>query len=652
MATRPGFHPSTNFTQYPAILRAAIEAVGRDFYVTRSFNQVTIGNSSYWGILGRPSSDFSVYLNADREILFVLSTYENFEIRTLEAFDKFYFDLDQQRIDRSIRFLISKDDRIESIIQHYLNQNPEYPIIIPMNLNQINSQKSDVLSSIRRNYIVRDLFGYQNALREETFFFGRQEQVHAVLDLAKSGQSSSIFGLRKSGKTSSIYAIMRKSKSFGFTPILIDCQSPAVHSRRYHELLSFIINETRKSTGFRRREFSLSGGDADISEAFRKEMKSILGQNRSKILILFDEIENISPKTASSPHWENDRDGLLFWQNIRSFIQQDANNNLSICIVGTSPVLLEQPKLHDVANPMYLFSQKRFIPSFSFDETKEMIERLGFFMGLEFDAVQIATLQKNYGGHPFFIRQVCSNVNRLIGGKRPTKIPNNIMATAIEQFGNQLDSYLQDILRNLEAFYPDEFNLLKRVVSGDKTEISEFGREAPELVDHLIGYGLIEKRNDSFDVRFEAIEHALKRIFSEPNIEEFWTECMKRRNRIEIEIRREIYSASRTFSAPDWETLLKDCLTNKRFGQLDSIEPRILFSKGESPLYWTDLISILKSELILPYINDRRPDILNAMNHINQKGRKDAHAGSVSQEDIEELRRSFSILEDEFAHPE
>ena len=49
------------------------------------------------------------------------------------------------------------------------------------------------------------------------------------------------------------------------------------------------------------------------------------------------------------------------------------------------PVLkLELPKINDIANPVYLFAQKQFIPNLTFDETREMVERLGYLMGLEF----------------------------------------------------------------------------------------------------------------------------------------------------------------------------------------------------------------------------------------------------------------------------
>jgi hypothetical protein len=90
-------------------------------YVTKSFRSIEIGNSQYFAIIARPTDEYSIYINTDREVLFVFSQYETFEIRTLEAFDEFYSLLESSRIDRSIRFLVSGDDRIEAIVKHYLD---------------------------------------------------------------------------------------------------------------------------------------------------------------------------------------------------------------------------------------------------------------------------------------------------------------------------------------------------------------------------------------------------------------------------------------------------------------------------------------------------------------------------------------------------
>lgn len=227
--------------------RQAIMRLAQQFYVTRAAHDVQQGNSTYHAFLMRPSDGMSAALNVEREIVTLFANYDTFEARTLNAIDKVYDQFDDVRLDRSLRFLVSLDENIETTIRHYLVQNPEYPIVIPFRFSDFRSPNDDfIFNAIRRNYLIRDLFGYQSPLKQEYFFFGRAQLLESVIDLHKSGQNSGLFGLRKSGKTSTIYAIQRRAKTSGHRTIVIDCQDPAVHARRYGALLEFIILAVRR----------------------------------------------------------------------------------------------------------------------------------------------------------------------------------------------------------------------------------------------------------------------------------------------------------------------------------------------------------------------------------------------------------------------
>lgn len=649
MPTYPGVHTDFDINQYPSATRTAIRRLSTNFYVTRSFKPVKIGNSEYFGALVRPTDEFSIYINTDREILIVFAEYNSFEIRTLEAYEEFYELLESKRIDKSIRFLISADARIENTIKHYLDQNPEYPIIIPMTYEYLSKPVGNAaLEAVRRNYILRDLFGYQNPLREETFFFGRQDVVNSVLDMAKSGQSSSLFGLRKSGKTSSIYAIQRKAKGFSLNVAVIDCQNPTVHARRYDSLLAYLLTEVRKSLGQSKPISSLGSEPAQVAEMFFQHMNSALGNAKNSILIIFDEIENISPTTAASPHWRDENDTLLFWQTLRSYIQSESKGRLSICIVGTSPQILETSNINSIANPIYLFAQKKFIPSLNFDETREMIERLGYFMGMEFGVNIISDIYKEYGGHPFFTRQVCSKMHQLTTANRPVRISMATLNSAKSEFYGQLENYLREIISQLRQFYPQEFDLLRSVIEGKKDEISEFGLEAPELIDHLIGYGFVERINDEFDIRFDAIRIALRNVVGSKSADDRWAEISRRRNAVEVDIRVAIYHWTKGINSNQWDSIVKKSLTNSRFEKLSSTEPRYLFSKSLSPLYLSDLLMMIKNVEVMPYISDRRSAICKSIDTLN-KLRKDAHANELTDDEMNAAREAFDTLEAEFS---
>ena len=655
MSTFPGIHHSVDINAYPKRVLRAVQSLARFFYVTRSFPRIEIGNAEYWAILVRPVHDFSIHLNVDREIVVVFSNYTSFEIRTLEAYGEIYAQLNQQRIDRSIRILVSESMEIEGIIQHYLNQNPEYPIIIPISFsNLFSSTTNPLLAAIRRNYLVRDLFGYQNPLREETFFFGRGQVIQNIIDKSSSGQNSSLFGLRKSGKTSSIYAIARKAKSFNFNPVIIDCQDTAVHARDYNGLLSYIISETSKSIGHTKNITSLGDNLVAVSENFDSRMRTILGQAKSNIMLIFDEIESISPETASTSHWNEGAQVVWFWQIIRSFIQRQSLNKeqfLSVVLVGTSPRLLELPTIAGNDNPMYLFAQKDFIPNLEFGETKEMVQKLGYFMGLDFSDELIADLQTTYGGHPFFVRQVCSKVHQLMqGSERPLVVAQSLLRQAKIQVATDLAGYLREIIAHLHRTYPDEVELLKSVLSGNDEEIQEFSREAPELIDHLIGYGIVKRIGaDIVEISFSAVEEALSRLFL-PNQEDRRAEVSRRRNQLERDIRSALYHWSLNIDSIKFSEILRNNLTNKRYRNLPNHEARIIFSRRDSRLYFSDLMMLIRDQSVLPYLGDRRSTILRYMNTVNRI-RSDAHSNDIDDEDMKAVREAFESLELEFLQP-
>jgi AAA+ ATPase superfamily predicted ATPase len=651
MPVSAGYHRSFDEFKYPPDIRVALRRLSEYFYVTRAFDPLNKGNSTYYAALIRPTSETSVFVNTERELLVLFSKYETFEIRTLDAFDEFYKLLDDTRLDTNLRFLVSGYDFIEEAVRHFLSQNPEYPIIVPITLKKLIGARGDpLIAAVRKNFLVRDLFAYQAPLRQEVFFFGRDEVVNTVLDYARSGQNSSLFGLRKSGKTSTIYAVARRSRPMGVTVVTVDCQDPAIHARRYDELLFHLLNAVRRQCGQKQLKELPKLSLPDLSEFFAQHMRSTLGQMKTPVLLIFDEIENISPATAASPHWTEDRDALYFWQILRSFCQSEEQTRLSICLVGTSPMLLESAKIHRVDNPVYLFAQKTFIPNLTQSEVREMVTRLGYFMGLNFPDAVIAKLCDEYGGHPFFIRQVCSKIHQLSGLNRPMDVSMRMLDRARVEFMSQMETYIREIIANLQSLYPEEFDVLAAVVCGDRADFDEYVAEAPDLVDHLIGYGLVARRGDDYDITFQAIAGAVRRLLpsaAEKSDEAAWAAMSARRGVLERSLRTALFHWSNSVGPDAWASIIQRALNKSRFEKLPSVEPRVLFSPTASPLYFTDLLSLLDDAEVLPHLADRKTSIMSSLRLINRL-RKDAHALAPTSDDLELLSRAYDDVESEF----
>jgi len=654
MPTHAGVNPIFELAHFPPPERQAIMRLAQHFYVTRAAKSVQIGNSSYRGFLVRPTDDMSAALNVEREILVLFANYDTFEARTLTAFDRVYEQFEDTRVDTSIRFLISADDNIGETIRHYLVQTPEYPIVVPFRYSEFRSPSDDfIYAAIRRNFLIRDLFGFQSPLKQEYFFFGRAQLLENVIDLHKSGQNSGLFGLRKSGKTSTIYAIQRRAKPAGCRTILIDCQDPGVHARRYSSLLELIIREIRKEFSLKDIPIRLGDGADEVSHNFRKLMNESLNAAGANILVIFDEIENISPKTAASRHWRNESDTLLFWQIVRSFFQSSSKHKITCCFVGTNPHLFEMPKLGDIDNPVYLFAPKTFIPMLSLAETTEMIRRLGFFMGLDFPPAVIGYIHQRFGGHPFFIRQLCSQIHRNTPTSRPRGISIAACKDAERDSAAALKGYMDEILNTLKSFYPEEYSMVEYLAGGEQRKFAEMADYDPSYVEHLIGYGLIVRRGDDYEFAFAAAEDAIRRSLVQgqgDGIEEKRQEISRRRNRIEEEMRSALYQWSMRLAAEEWSESLGLCLSKKRAEGMGRLTRQEAFSRNRSPLNFIELLSFINHSGQYEHVEQAHGSISRAMSVVNDF-RIDAHAKAIDEQSFRTVNEAFNLLELIFVPP-
>lgn len=654
MVTNPGVNSSFQMVTFTLAERQAIMRLSRHFYITRAADSIQVGNSSYRAFLMRPTEAVSTVLNVEREIVVLSSDYETFESRTLRAIDMVCDQFDDVRVDRSLRFLISRDKNIESSIRHYLSQDPEYPIVIPFHFDDFHAPNEDfIFNAVRKNYLIRDLFGYQSPLKHEYFFFGRQKLVENVIDLHKSGQNSGLFGLRKSGKTSTIYAIQRRAKATGCRTILIDCQDPAIHARRFGPLLQYLATEVRRELNLRKIEIELGDSPDQISVNFRRCMNDALSAADTDVLIIFDEIENISPRTAASSHWRENDDALLFWQTARAFFQSPQKHKLSFCFVGTNPHLFEMTKLHEVDNPVYLFAPKTFIPMLTAAETTELVTRLGYFMGLDFGPAVVSYIHQRFGGHPFFIRQLCSQIHKKISINRPREVSLLACKEAERDAVADIHGYLNEILSTLKKFYPDEHAMLEYLARGETSTFLEMYQYNPAYVEHLVGYGLVVRRGDDYEFGFDAIAESVKANFASSKalgLSDRWREIGDRRNRLEEEIRTALYRWSQRLDTEQWAKALDACLTTKRKQELSSLGRREAFSRNRSPLYFSEILQFVQFSDEFSTASVSKSEIAAAMDEVNKK-RADAHAKEIDELAFSKLTRSFELLEDIFLPP-
>ncbi|WP_309603315.1 hypothetical protein [Sphingomonas sp.] len=183
---------------------------------------------------------------------------------------------------------------------------------------------------------------------------------------------------------------------------------------------------------------------------------------------------------------------------------------------------------------------------------------------------------------------------------------------------------------------------------------SEYMSEAPELVDHLIGYGLITAHDGAYSIAFSAVGRVVaslrQDIVALCSKDERWSTACVRRNTVEQAIRSALYFWSKTLSSDFWQEILKKSLTDSRFAVLASTEPNYLFSSKESPLFMSDLGGFLRSEGVLDYLGNRKERLASAAMKVNAL-RKEAHGNDFDDTEFAALCAALSELEDEFLLP-
>lgn len=654
---QPGRHPNFDITRFEPAEQRVLRRMERLFHLTRD-GEITIGSqkSSYRYALIKPCGKMRGILHTDREVLVVFSSYTEFQARSIDAFDHIIGESSEDfRIEKVARILVSGDQKIGKKLRALFASRPDAPVVIPYHYSEfsLSTPDAEIIARVREFTFSRDLFSMSSPLRTELYFYGRSDLINEISAKLASGENFGLFGLRRSGKTSLIAGISRALVTRSGTSVTIDCQSPSVHQLRWNELLRLIALELKSTFSVKHKIGNDEAyGVKEAATTFLEDIRIIAKQAKKEfVAVLFDEIERIAPGTASSEHWNRERDFLLFWQSMRAAFQS-ASSPLVYLIVGTNPHCIETVKLFESDNPLYGNVEKRFIPLFSPEQVSEMVGDLGGIMGVEFDSESRIKLFQDFGGHPFLTRYACSFISKA-APERPITVDRTLYAKGVNEYTTESDSYVESVVGLLEEQYPDEHLMLEYIGRGDIKSFNEIARHDPSLLEHLYGYGVLKKGVEGSYFNIGVIENYFSRKTKPANLvgaEDRLAEISKRRNALERKIRvhvRTVFNVHFPISKRRDSLIAK--LIEQRRNQLAGADFEDLLAEGASPLYFDELKSVVlgfwdkfENSLEIP-----KNDFEYHMNVVN-KARYDAHAKDVGDHDFEKARVSLSELEERF----
>jgi hypothetical protein len=593
-------------------------------------------------------------IGLERELFAAYAPFPEFQARTIRLHDRIVQE-DRIRLDPVGTILVSDDPETGAKVRAYLLSEPERPPIVALSRGELDALSSS--DDVRRVFIEqlfrRDLFALESPLRTDTTFFGRTDTVSELLDRFRGGQNSGLFGLRRIGKTSVLYALGRRAETGGVAGhVYLDVSSPGVYQLRWWELLQRIIRELADPLNLVRGERSKIRGltiDYDSKSAaghFKADILSLTDRlPGQRVVLLLDEIEHITFDISPDPHWGEDF--LPFWQTIRS-VHQDTQGTFGFVVSGVNPHIIEADRVGSFDNPLFSTTKPFYLGPFDLATTREMVRRIGKYMGLRCQEPLYQRLFEEYGGHPFIVRQACSELAKHIT-ERPGELTTALFEKHRAGIALMLERNVRQILNVLAIWYPEEYEMVRMLAHGERTTFREFAESSAEFTQHVEGYGLVREARSEPRISIGLVKNHLSRqpkkaAEAEPSDREsVLAEISRRRNRIEIAMRDLLSDGLRFAEGQKAMEAALSCLPADRRAVLAQHSYREIWPE----LYFNELASIMEKHFssLQKRLSCSKNDALKWMDQIN-RCRADAHARGLSADDLAFLRVCFKRLEE------
>jgi hypothetical protein len=612
-----------------------------------------------------------------QEVLVVVSEHRQTDARVLRAIaeiqgtDKF-----RHRIDPVLFILIHNGDAHET--RELLRSDPDR-VVVPILVDELrDSQRGPIFvrTRIAEFFGEIDLFGMSSPITSDKYFYGRDGLVQELVVRASSkAENSGVFGLRKTGKTSVLRAVERR---IGLRPMLaeyIDCHNPGIHAARWWQVLENIVDKfaaTLERTKRRKARVRLEYTEANAGLRFSSDIQTLIDDGElERVLVMLDEIEFITPHISGElgRHW--DHDFVPFFQTIRA-THQETKGSLIFIVAGVNAKCVQEPRFADTPNPIFQLAPPYFLQPFSRDDVRAMVRTIGRYSGLQFDEDVYPYLQQRYGGHPFLIRIACSEVWRSV----PVVDPHRRVEVGLRNFEEQssdirtrLTQPIKDILLSLVWWYPEEYELLQILASGDKKFVEDYVADHPQSLVQFAQYGILSSSGKT-DFAIIDLKEFLNRQGEEykedlspfrrgdmplellPEVPDLQTlsKLFERRTEAEVKLRRLI--AMYVGVKENWDPAkMADRMVKGLRFRPDRPDPKALFV-GRSPqdvlnqLYLNDLTSVITThwDIFGPLFENKGRFEMN-METINKARRVDAHTKPFSPSEIDDFNNSYAWLE-------
>lgn len=604
----------------------------------------------------KPEVAMAEFLGLEREMLLVYSPHKEFQARALELHDSL-MELQRTRLDPALSVIVSADTRVRARVSSFLTAEREHPPVLALTTGELADIKSmdDLRTVLVSQFGRRDVFAVDSPLTRDTMFFGRQTIVSTLVDQFRSGQNSGLFGLRRMGKTSVLYALDRRIEAGelgAFT--YVDVSNPTYYRARWPRLLEHLVRAiaadlpSEKIAGLRLRALTKSYSEDEAARRFHddiNELRKVVPNQ--KLMLALDEIENITLGVSSVSHWDDDF--LPFWQTLRS-LHHVTRGGFCFSVSGVNPRALEIERIGKTDNPLFATVNSYYLEPFSQPEVREMVRRLGRFMGLRVDEALIPALTAEYGGHPYLIRQACSRMAALLT-TRPATLSRSDFDRERDALRLAMEKNASQIMSVLAIWDSPEYEHLVALAKGESAEFAQAAQRSAAFTDHVQGYGIVAEARTTPTIRIELVRNYLSKVPAPTKIEPaavndrdaVLAELSRRRNPIEIALRSTLSTGLRFKFGPKAASRMLAALQEKRRDQLAEYGYVAVWDE----LYFDELRAVVDQnwEAFQEFFQEDEATVLRWLDHIN-RSRADARARTLKQDDLDFVRVCFTRLEE------
>lgn len=417
---------------------------------------ITRDKGLYAYLIAKPSKRLRKILAVDREILVLISNFED----------------QQQRTIKTARDIIAESSgRLETTIAVIVHRDPEGNGKLPTWGRAVGIAVLPVFSENMpgtpvelEKHLAYELFSYDpfdvtGPVSDDANFFGRRNEAQDLARKLQCGQIRSCLGIRKIGKTSILNRIIYEVRQHhNCSTVVVDCSRDEIWKMNPDGLMTALAAALGDALASPERYVAVSSVHAALPlDQAAKVFVEALEKSGRPVIIFIDEVDYITPGSPTTSQWTEGFN--RFWRNFRAVYQEASRRQLilSVMVCGVSSKWFSVGAIAGVENAALAFIPEEYLSPLARNATIAMILKTSRSSGLIFSKDVANAIAAYCSDMPFWVRKACSYIHRHIDIQaRPLNVAIDRVQVLMDQFVEREGVTLAQVaIEHLFRVYPE-----------------------------------------------------------------------------------------------------------------------------------------------------------------------------------------------------